>query len=274
MPDLSGREAILAVHAKKVKTDASIALGKIALATAGLAGADLANSINEAALLAVKMKRQAVIQSDLLDAVELVVAGKEKKNRILTEKDKRLVAFHEVGHALAAALQKNAQPVQKITIVPRTTGSLGHIMQMPEEERFIMTKDEMSDQITVMLAGRAAERLIFDMETTGASNDIDRATKDARKMVTQYGMTERFGMMGLESVESKYLDGRGVPTCSEQTGAAVDEEIMRILKNCYEKAYGLLEGHRNSLETIAEELIAKETITGEEFMDILKGSRM
>jgi len=271
-PDLKGRVAILAVHAKKVKMDPRIDLHKVALATPGAAGADLANIINEAALLAVRLKRNLVSQIDLMEAVEVIIAGKEKKDRILTEKDKRFVAFHEVGHALAAALQKNAQPVQKITIVPRTTGSLGHTLQMPEEERYMNTKDELLDQITVILAGRAAEEVEFDMITTGASNDIERATKMARSMVSQYGMSDKFGMMGLESVESKYLDGRSVPTCSEQTGALLDAEVLKIMTQCHQKAVLLLKENRDSLNLISEYLIQKETITGEEFMDMLKQS--
>jgi len=269
-PDLKGREAILAVHSKKVKMDTDIDLHKVALATPGAAGADLANIINEAALLAVKQKSAAVAQINLMDAVEIIIAGKEKKDRILTDKDKRFIAFHEVGHALAAALQKNTQPVQKITIVPRTTGSLGHTLQMPEEERFMMTKDEMLDQITVMLSGRAAEEVEFNTSTTGASNDIERATKIARSMVSLYGMSDKFGMMGLESVESKYLDGRSVATCSEQTGALIDEEVLKIIGACHDKAVSLLTENRASLTKIAEYLIEKETITGESFMELLK----
>jgi len=268
-PDMRGREAILAVHAKKVKMDPNVDLSKVALATPGAAGADLANIINEAALTAVKMKRAAVTQADLLDAVEVIIAGKEKKDRILTEKDKRFIAYHEVGHALASALQKNTQPIQKITIVPRTTGSLGHTLQMPEEERFMMTKDEMLDQITVMLAGRAAEEVEFNMSTTGASNDIERATKLARSMVSLYGMSERFGMMGLESIESKYLDGRSVATCSDSTGALIDDEVMNILKERHDVAVALLTKNRLKMTRIAEDLIEKETITGERFMELL-----
>jgi len=268
-PDLKGRVAILAVHSKKVKMDANVDLHKVALATPGAAGADLANIINEAALMAVKLKRATVSQADLMDAVDVITAGKEKKDRILTEKDKRFVAFHEVGHALATALQKNAQPVQKITIVPRTTGSLGHIVQMPEEERYMMTKEEMLDQITVMMAGRAAEEVEFGTITTGASNDIERATKMARSMVSQYGMSEKFGMMGLESVESKYLDGRSVPACSEQTGALLDAEVLTIVTGCHKKAQSLLTDNRHLLTEIAEFLIQKETITGEEFMEMV-----
>lgn len=269
-PDLKGREEILKVHAKKVKLDDSVSLRKIAMATPGAAGADLANIVNEAALLAVKMKRKTVIQGDLMEAVEVIVAGKEKKDRILSEKEKRLVAFHEVGHALASALQKNSQPVQKITIVPRTMGSLGYTMNVPEEERYLMTKDQILDEITTFLAGRAAEEVEFGVSTTGASNDIERATKMARSMVTQYGMSEKFGMMGLESIENRYLDGRSVPTCSEQTGSMIDEEVLSIMNGCHVKAVKLLEENRPALSKISDFLFDKETITGDEFMEILK----
>lgn len=268
-PDLPGRESILKVHAKKVKMGKDTDLKRIALSTSGAAGADLANMINEAALRAVRQGRNEVLQEDLMEAVEVVIAGKEKKDRILSPKEKRLVAFHEVGHALASALQKNSQPVQKITIVPRTMGSLGYTMQMPEEERYLMTKNELLAQITVMLAGRAAEEVEFQTETTGASNDIERATKMARSMVTQYGMSEKFGMMGLESIENKYLDGRAVSTCSDHTGAELDKEVQSIIDMCHKKAIKLLEDNKEALRDISEFLIDKETITGEEFMEIL-----
>jgi len=268
-PDLPGRESILSVHAKKVKMGEDTDIKKIALATSGAAGADLANMINEAALRAVRLGRDEVLQEDLMEAVEVVIAGKEKKDRILSPKEKRLVAFHEVGHALASALQKNAQPVQKITIVPRTMGSLGYTMQMPEEERYLMLKDEMLAQIVVMLAGRAAEEVEFNKETTGASNDIERATKMARSMVSQYGMSEKFGMMGLESIENRYLDGRAVSTCSDSTGAELDKEVQKIITSCHKKAIQLLEENKEALRDISEFLINKETITGEEFMEIL-----
>lgn len=240
-PDLHGREAILKVHASKVKMGEDINLKQIAFATSGASGADLANMINEAALRAVRLERETVLQEDIMEAVEVVIAGKEKKDRILSSTEKELVAYHEVGHALASALQKNAQPVQKITIVPRTMGALGYTMQMPEEERFLMTKDELLAQITVLLAGRAAEEVVFHTETTGASNDIERATQMARAMVTQYGMSEKFNMMGLESVENKYLDGRSVATCSEATGAELDREVLSIIETCHKKAIDLLE---------------------------------
>ncbi|MCL1994989.1 MAG: ATP-dependent zinc metalloprotease FtsH [Defluviitaleaceae bacterium] len=269
-PDLPGRESILTVHAKKVKMDSDVDIKKIALATSGAAGADLANMINEAALRAVRLGRKVVKQEDLMEAVEVVIAGKEKKDRILSPKEKRLVAFHEIGHALAAALQKNAQPVQKITIVPRTMGSLGYVMQMPEEEKYLMEKDELIAQIVVMLSGRAAEEVVFNTQTTGASNDIERATKMARSMVTQYGMSEKFGMMGLESIENRYLDGRAVLNASDPTGAEVDKEVQNIIESCYAKAKELLEQNRIALDSISEFLIKKETVTGEEFMDILR----
>ena len=268
-PDLPGRASILDVHAKKVKMGSDVDLKKIAQTTSGAAGADLANMINEAALRAVRMGRKEVMQEDLMEAVEVVIAGKEKKDRILSPKEKRLVAFHEIGHALASALQKSAQPVQKITIVPRTMGSLGYVMTMPEEEKFLMEKNELIAQIVVMLSGRAAEEVVFNTQTTGASNDIERATKMARSMVTQYGMSEKFGMMGLESVENRYLDGRAVMNGAESTGAEVDNEVKLILEDCYNQAKALLLGNREALDSISEFLIEKETITGEEFMEIL-----
>lgn len=270
-PDLKGREDILKVHIKNVKTDDSIDLHAVALATSGAVGADLANMVNEAALTAVRMGRQRVIQDDLMDAVEVIIAGKEKKDRILSEKEKRMVSFHEVGHALATALQKNTQPVHKITIVPRTMGALGYTMQMPEEEEhYLMLKDEILDQVTVLLAGRAAEEIVFGTMSTGASNDIERATSLTRSMITQYGMSERFGMVGLESIENKYLDGRSVANCSEQTKTEVDNEVISVINKCHEKAVRLLKENRDALDEIAEFLIQKETITGDEFMKILK----
>ena len=273
-PDLKGREDILKVHIKNVKTDPSIDLHSMALATSGAVGADLANMVNEAALRAVRLGRQVVLQEDLMEAVEVIIAGKEKKDRILSEKEKRMVAFHEVGHALATALQKNTQPVHKITIVPRTMGALGYTMQMPEEEEhYLMSKDEILEQITVFLAGRAAEELVFNAKTTGAANDIERATAMARAMITQYGMSDRFGMAGLESVESKYLDGRSVSNCSEETKTDIDREIMLTLESCHEKAMGLLKSNRTALDEISEFLIKKETITGDEFMDIFNEVR-
>jgi len=268
-PDLPGREAILKVHSSKVKLLDNVNFKEIALATSGATGADLANMINEAALRAVKMKRDSVAQEDLLEAVEVVIAGKEKKDRILNPKEKQLVAYHEVGHALVSAMQKDCQPVHKITIVPRTMGALGYTMQMPEEERYLMTKNEMLAEITVLLAGRAAEEIIFSESTTGAANDIERATKLARNMVTRYGMSEKFGMMGLESVESQYLDGRNVSTCSESTGASVDEETGRIIKFCQEKAAKLLSEGKEALQRISEYLLKEESISGQQFMDLL-----
>ena len=268
-PDLKGREDVLKVHIKNVKTDPSVDLHEMALATSGAVGADLANMINEAALRAVRCGRQVVLQEDLMEAVEVIIAGKEKKDRILSSKEKRIVAFHEVGHALATALQKNTQPVQKITIVPRTMGSLGYTMQMPEEEEhYLMSKAEILDQITVFLAGRCAEELVFDTMTTGASNDIERATALARNMITMYGMSDKFGMAGLESLQNKYLDGRNVSNCSEETKTEIDREVVDVLKKCHDKAYQLLVDNRDALDEIAEFLIDKETISGEEFMTI------
>ena len=268
-PDLKGREDILRVHIKHVKTEPDINLHEMALATSGAAGADLANMVNEAALRAVRCNRKTVSQEDLMEAVEVIIAGKEKKDRILSEKEKKIVSFHEVGHALATAVQKHTQPVHKITIVPRTMGSLGYTMQMPEEEeRYLMSKDEIVDQITVFLAGRAAEELVFNVQTTGASNDIERATSLARNMITQYGMSEKFGMAGLESIQNKYLDGRNVSNCSEETKTDIDKEVVRVLKECHEKAFNILKENRDALDEIAEFLINKETITGDQFMEI------
>ena len=268
-PDLKGREDILRVHIKHVKTEPDINLHEMALATSGAAGADLANMVNEAALRAVRCNRKTVSQEDLMEAVEVIIAGKEKKDRILSEKEKRIVSFHEVGHALATAVQKHTQPVHKITIVPRTMGSLGYTMQMPEEEeRYLMSKDEIVDQITVFLAGRAAEELVFNVQTTGASNDIERATSLARNMITQYGMSEKFGMAGLESIQNKYLDGRNVSNCSEETKTDIDKEVVRVLKECHEKAFNILKENRDAIDEIAAFLINKETITGDQFMEI------
>lgn len=268
-PDLKGREDILKVHIKNVKTETDIDLHEMALATSGAAGADLANMVNEAALRAVRCGRKTVTQEDLMEAVEVIIAGKEKKDRILSEKEKHIVSFHEVGHALATAVQKHTQPVHKITIVPRTMGSLGYTMQMPEEEeKYLMSKDEILDQITVFLAGRAAEELIFNIKTTGAANDIERATELTRNMITQYGMSDKFGMAGLESIQNKYLDGRSVSNCSEETKTDIDREIVRVLKECYDKAMNILKDNRDALDEIAEFLISKETISGEQFMEI------
>ena len=268
-PDLKGREDILKVHIKNIKTEPDINLHEMALATSGTAGADLANMVNEAALRAVRCGRKTVTQEDLMEAIEVIIAGKEKKDRILSEKEKRIVSFHEVGHALATAVQKHTQPVHKITIVPRTMGSLGYTMQMPEEEEhYLMSKDEIIDQITVFLAGRAAEELVFNVKTTGAANDIERATSLARNMITQYGMSDKFGMAALESTQNKYLDGRNVSNCSEETKTEIDNEIVRLLKECYDKAMNILKENRDALDEIAEFLISKETITGDQFMEI------
>ncbi len=269
-PDLKGRVDILKVHAKDVLMDDSVDFDAIALATSGAVGSDLANMINEAAIMAVKAGRKAVNQADLFEAVEVVIAGKEKKDRILGKEEKRIVAYHEVGHALVTALQKNAEPVQKITIVPRTMGSLGYVMQVPEEEKYLMSKEEILTRIVTLFGGRAAEELVFQSITTGASNDIEKATSLARSMVTQYGMSEKFGMIGLESVESRYLDGRTVLNCGDATEAEIDQEVMRILRECYEKARNLLEGDRDALDKLAEFLIQHETITGKEFMKIFR----
>ncbi len=269
-PDLKGRVDILKVHAKNVSLDETVNFDEIAMATSGAVGSDLANMVNEAAIMAVKAGRQAVSQKDLLEAVEIVIAGKEKKDRILSKKEKRVVAYHEVGHALVAALQKNAEPVQKITIVPRTMGALGYVMQVPEEEKYLMTKEEMITEITTFCGGRAAESIMFESVSTGASNDIEKATSMARSMVTLYGMSEKFGMVGLESVENRYLDGRRVLNCSEMTAAKIDDEIMRIMKECYERAVSFLKENKEVMDKIAKFLYEKETITGKEFMKILR----
>ena len=267
-PDLKGRVDTLKVHSKDVKMDETVDLEAIALATSGAVGSDLANMINEAAINAVKHGRKVVSQSDLFEAVEVVLVGKEKKDRIMNSEERRIVSYHEVGHALVSALQKDAEPVQKITIVPRTMGALGYVMQTPEEEKYLNTKKELEAMLTGLLAGRAAEEIVFDTVTTGASNDIERATKIARAMVTQYGMSERFGLMGLESVQHKYLDGRAVMNCGEATAAEIDQEVMQMLKNAYEEAKRLLSENREASDKIADFLIEKETITGKEFMDI------
>ena len=269
-PDLPGRKAILEVHAAKVKLSDNVNLHDLALATSGATGADLANMVNEGALLAVKEGRKTVCQKDLMEAVEVVIAGKEKKDRIMNPKERRLVAYHEVGHALVSALQKNSQPVQKITIVPRTMGSLGYTMNMPEEERYLMTKEELLAQITTLLGGRAAEIVQFGEVTTGASNDIERATVLARGMVTQYGMSEKFGPMGLESIQNRYLDGSSVKNYSQETETLVDEEVRQILADCQQRATEFLKNKRSSLDKIAEYLLEKENITGEEFMALLE----
>ena len=269
-PDLKGRVDVLKVHAKDVKMDESVNLEEIALATSGAVGSDLANMINEAAINAVKNGRQVVSQKDLFEAVEVVLVGKEKKDRIMSAEERRIVSYHEVGHALVTALQKNTEPVQKITIVPRTMGALGYVMQTPEEEKFLNTKKELEAMIVVALGGRAAEEIVFDTVTTGASNDIEQATKIARAMITQYGMSDRFGLMGLESIQNRYLDGRPVLNCGEATASQIDEEVMRMLKNSYEEAKRLLSENRDALDRIAAFLIEKETITGKEFMKIFR----
>ena len=269
-PDLKGRVDILKVHSKDVSMDESVDLQEIALATSGAVGSDLANMINEAAINAVKNGRKAVCQKDLFDAVEVVLVGKEKKDRIMSKEERRIVSYHEVGHALIAALQKNAEPVQKITIVPRTMGALGYVMQVPEEEKYLNSKAELHDMIVGLLGGRAAEEIVFDTVTTGASNDIERATNIARAMVTQYGMSKRFGLMGLATTESQYLDQTTAMNCSDVTAAAVDEEVMKILKNCYKEAKKMLTENRAVMDKIAAHLIGQETITGKEFMKIYR----
>lgn len=268
-PDLKGREAILKVHVKEVKISSDVVLEDIAKATPGAVGADLANIVNEAALRAVKHSRTVVIQEDLQEAIEVIIAGKEKKDRILSDKEKREVAFHEVGHALVAAVLKNTAPVHKITIVPRTMGALGYTMQLPEEEKYLVNKEEMISEITVLLGGRAAEEVVFNTISTGASNDIEKATQAARNMVTIYGMSERFDMMGLESASNRYLDGRPVRNCSEQTSSIIDDEILKIIKETHEKAISLLTEHRSLMDKIAEKLIEKETLMGDEFMTMV-----
>jgi len=272
-PDLKGRVDVLKVHAKDVKMDETVDLEAIALATSGAVGSDLANMINEAAINAVKNGRHVVSQKDLFEAVEVVLVGKEKKDRIMNDEERRIVSYHEVGHALVSALQKDSEPVQKITIVPRTMGALGYVMHTPEEEKFLSTKSELEAMLVGLLAGRAAEEIVFDTVTTGASNDIEKATKLARAMVTQYGMSEKFGLMGLESVQHRYLDGRPVMNCGEATAAEIDNEVMEMLKVAYAKAKELLSENRDVMDKIAEFLIEKETITGKEFMEIFRKAK-
>ena len=269
-PDLKGRVDILKVHSKNVKMDETVDLDAIALATSGAVGSDLANMINEAAILAVKNGRKAVSQKDLFESVEVVLVGKEKKDRIMSKEERRIVSYHEVGHALVSALQKDAEPVQKITIVPRTMGALGYVMQVPEEEKYLNTKKEIDAMLVGLLAGRAAEEIVFDTVTTGAANDIEKATRLARAMVTQYGMSEKFGLMGLEVQENEYLNGRTVMNCGDATAAEVDTEVMKILKKSYEEAKRLLSENREVMDKIADFLIQKETITGKEFMKIFR----
>ena len=267
-PDLQGRIDVLKVHSKNVMMDETVDLEAIALATSGAVGSDLANMINEAAILAVKKGRNAVSQQDLFESVEVVLVGKEKKNKILSKEERRIVSYHEVGHALVSALQKDSEPVQKITIVPRTMGALGYVMNVPEEEKYLNTKAEIQARIVECVGGRAAEEIVFNSITTGAANDIEQATKMARAMITQYGMSEKFGMVGLESPENQYLSGRNVLNCSDETATEIDREVVKIIKDAYAEALKLLREHRKALDEIAAFLIEKETITGKEFMDI------
>ncbi len=269
-PDLKGRVDVLRVHSNDVLMDDSVDLEEIALATSGAVGADLANMVNEAAIMAVKDGRSVVSQKDLFEAVEVVLAGKEKKDRILGKEEKKIVAYHEIGHALVATMQKNTEPVQKITIVPRTMGALGYVMQVPEEEKYLMKKEELLSEITTFCGGRAAEMVMFDDITTGASNDIEKATEIARNMVTQYGMSAKFGMMGLATTQNRYLDGRIVMNCGESTESEVDTEVMSIMQNCYDKAVKIIQENTEVLVKLAEHLIAKETITGKEFVKIFE----
>ena len=269
-PDLKGRVSILKVHSRNVSLDETVDLDAIALATSGAVGSDLANMINEAAILAVKNGRNAVSQKDLFEAVEVVLVGKEKKDRILSKEERRIVSYHEVGHALVSALQKDSEPVQKITIVPRTMGALGYVMHVPEEEKYLNTEKELCAMLVGALGGRAAEELVFDTVTTGAANDIEQATRIARAMVTQYGMSKKFGLMGLATQENQYLSGRAVLNCGEETASEIDQEVMKILKESYEEAKRLLSENREIMDKIAEFLIEKETITGKEFMKIFR----
>lgn len=269
-PDLNGRISILKVHSKDVLLDETVDFKEIALATSGAVGADLANMMNEAAINAVKNGRNAVSQKDLFEAVEVVLVGKEKKDRIMSKEERRIVSYHEVGHALVSALQKHSEPVQKITIVPRTMGALGYVMNVPEEEKYLSTKKELEARLVELMGGRAAEELVFETVTTGAANDIQQATNLARAMVTQYGMSEKFGLMGLESQENQYLTGRTVLNCGDATAADIDQEVMKILKNAYDEAKRLLRDDREAMDKIAAFLIEKETITGKEFMKIFR----
>jgi len=269
-PDLKGRIDILKVHAKNVRLDDTVDFEAIALATSGAVGSDLANMVNEAAILAVKNGRHAVSQKDLLESVEVVLVGKEKKDRILSAQERRIVSYHEVGHALVSALQKDSEPVQKITIVPRTMGALGYVMQVPEEEKYLNTQKELEAMLVGYLGGRAAEEIVFDSVTTGASNDIEQATKVARAMITQYGMSKKFGLMGLATQENQYLNGRAVLNCGDNTATEVDHEVMELFRVSYEEAKRLISSHRKALDKIAAYLIRKETITGKEFMIIFR----
>ncbi len=269
-PDLKGRVEILKVHAKDVKMDETVDLDAIALATSGAVGSDLANMINEAAINAVKEGREYVCQQDLFNAVEQVLVGKEKKDRIMSKEERKIVSYHEVGHALVSALQKNSEPVQKITIVPRTMGALGYVMHVPEEEKYLNTEAELRDMLVGLVAGRAAEEVVFETVTTGAANDIEKATEIARSMITRYGMSKRFGLVGLATVENKYLDGRAALNCSDETAAAIDEEVVTIIKESYDKALEMLRENRELMDKLAAFLIEKETITGKEFMEIFR----
>jgi cell division protease FtsH len=269
-PDLNGRINILKVHSKEVLLDETVDFKEIALATSGAVGADLANMMNEAAINAVKNGRSAVSQKDLFEAVEVVLVGKEKKDRIMSKEERRIVSYHEVGHALVSALQKHSEPVQKITIVPRTMGALGYVMNVPEEEKFLNTKKELEARLVELMGGRAAEEIVFDTVTTGAANDIEQATNLARAMVTQYGMSEKFGLMALESQENQYLTGRAILNCGDATAAEIDKEVMKVLKDAYEAAKSLLNENRDAMDQIADFLIEKETITGKEFMKIFR----
>lgn len=273
-PDLKGRIAILKVHAKDVRMDDSVDLEAIALATSGAVGSDLANMINEAAITAVKRGSQVVSQKDLLEAVEVVLVGKEKKDRVMNQKERRIVSYHEVGHALISALQKDSEPVQKITIVPRTMGALGYVMQTPAEEKFLNSKEEILNMVVMALGGRAAEELVFNSVTTGASNDIEQATAYVRSMITMYGMSEEFGLMALETVENQYLDGRRVLNCADATAAQIDQVVKETLKKCYEQAKQMLSENREVMDHLAEFLIKEETITGKEFMEIFHKYRL
>jgi len=273
-PDLKGRIAILKVHAKDVRMDDSVDLEAIALATSGAVGSDLANMINEAAITAVKRGSQVVSQKDLLEAVEVVLVGKEKKDRVMNQKERRIVSYHEVGHALISALQKDSEPVQKITIVPRTMGTLGYVMQTPAEEKFRNSKEEILNMVVMALGGRAAEELVFNSVTTGASNDIEQATAYVRNMITMYGMSDEFGLMALETVENQYLDGRRVLNCADATAAQIDQVVKETLKKCYEQAKQMLSENREVMDHLAEFLIKEETITGKEFMEIFHKYRL
>ena len=273
-PDLKGRIAILKVHAKDVRMDDSVDLEAIALATSGAVGSDLANMINEAAITAVKRGSQVVSQKDLLEAVEVVLVGKEKKDRVMNQKERRIVSYHEVGHALISALQKDSEPVQKITIVPRTMGALGYVMQTPAEEKFLNSKEEILNMVVMALGGRAAEELVFNSVTTGASNDIEQATAYVRNMITMYGMSDEFGLMALDTVENQYLDGRRMLNCADATAAQIDQVVKETLKKCYEQAKQMLSENREVMDHLAEFLIKEETITGKEFMEIFHKYRL